>query len=273
MDETVNDKGKDAAENRVEALVLAGRRRMEGFGGDRAPHKALLDLAGVPMIARVISTLASCPSVDRIVVAIDDPAAVEGLDVAAELIAAGRLRCRDCGSSPADSVARHLADGPRAATLLVTTADHPLLTSKVVEEFLEKAAASKLAVIAAMVSARTFRARYPDLPRTFIPLKGESYSGANLFAFRGAAGRSAAEFWRRVEGYRKTPWKMAALLGPKTLLAFALRRLDLSGAMARVSELVGCPVGVIELADAECAIDVDSPGDAEVVEGILRARS
>jgi CTP:molybdopterin cytidylyltransferase MocA len=197
---------------------------MGGFGGDQAPHKALLDLAGVPMIARVLNTLAASPSIERIVVSIDDESVIDEVPTARDLTAAGRLVCRVCGPSPAGSVAAHLARADAGRIVLVTTADHPLLTSRVVETFL-----------------------------------------------CGVAGNPFAAC--RVEGYRKTPWKMAALFGPRTLAAFALRRLDLGAAMQRISDVVGCPVGAVELSDAECAIDVDSSDDARVVEQILRERS
>jgi CTP:molybdopterin cytidylyltransferase MocA len=246
---------------------------MGGFGGDQAPHKALLDLAGVPMIARVLNTLAASPSIERIVVSIDDESVIDEVPTARDLTAAGRLVCRVCGPSPAGSVAAHLARADAGRIVLVTTADHPLLTSRVVETFLGGVAGNPFAATAALVSASTFRARYPDMRRTFIRLRGESFSGANLFAFRTPDGARAAEFWCRVEGYRKTPWKMAALFGPRTLAAFALRRLDLGAAMQRISDVVGCPVGAVELSDAECAIDVDSSDDARVVEQILRERS
>jgi GTP:adenosylcobinamide-phosphate guanylyltransferase len=245
---------------------------MAGFGGDQAPHKALLDLLGVPMVARVLSTLAASSSIGRIVVSIDDASVIESLASARELMSAGRLICRSCGPSPAASVAEHLAEVSAGTTVLVTTADHPLLEAAIVEEFLGEVAGNAYAVTAAMVSATTFRARYPDLRRTFIPLRGEGYSGANLFAFRTPQGRDAAEFWCRVESYRKTPWKMAALFGPRVLAAFAMRRLDLPQAMARISATIGCPVGVVQLADAESAIDVDSAEDAEIVRQILRRR-
>lgn len=272
-DKDLSDKNTQSDVVGVEALVLAGRRRMDGFGGDQAPHKALLDLAGEPMVGRVLTTLAASPRVERIVVSIDDATVLDGVATARDLMAAGRLLCRPCGASPAASVAEHLARADAGRTVLVTTADHPLLTPAVVEAFLGEVAGNRLAVTAAMVSASTFRARYPDLRRTFIRLRGESFSGANLFAFRTPEGARAAEFWCRVETYRKTPWKMAALFGPRALVAFALHRLDLGAAMQRISDVIGCPVGVVELSDPECAIDVDSPDDARVVERILRERS
>ncbi|MGH6914095.1 MAG: spore coat biosynthesis protein F, partial [Geminicoccales bacterium] len=61
------------------ALVLAGSRgpddpvaRARGVA-----HKCLAPVAGVPMLVRVALTLAACPSVGRIRVALEDPALLE----------------------------------------------------------------------------------------------------------------------------------------------------------------------------------------------------
>ena len=57
----------------VTALVLAGQRRgtdpMAAAAG--VSHKALLPVAGVPMLLRVVSALRSTPGIARIVVSID----------------------------------------------------------------------------------------------------------------------------------------------------------------------------------------------------------
>jgi len=246
---------------------------MDGFGGDRVPHKALLEIAGVPMLGRVLDTLEAAASIGRIAVSIDDAHVLQDLPTARGLLDAGRLAAHECGQSPADSVAKYLREETTAGrTVLVTTADHPLLSAANVDEFLSRVRENDLAVTAAMVSAQTFRARYPDLRRTFIPLRGEAYTGANLFAFRVPEGVPAAEFWRRVEAHRKTPWRMAALFGARTLTAFAMGRLDLEAAMQRISRSVGCTIGVVELSDPDVAIDVDSDEDARVVEQIINRR-
>ena len=64
------------AAGRVTALVLAGRRSggadpMAAAAG--VSHKALLPVAGVPMLLRVVSALRASPSVGRIVVCIEAP--------------------------------------------------------------------------------------------------------------------------------------------------------------------------------------------------------
>jgi GTP:adenosylcobinamide-phosphate guanylyltransferase len=185
----------------------------------------------------------------------------------------GRLTCRASGASPAASVAEALAALPADSTVLVTTADHPLLTTATVEFFLTRAAVDGAAVVAAMVSEKRFRARFPAVRRTFIALRDDGYCGANLFLFRTPEGLTAAEFWRRAEVHRKQPWRLAAVFGVATLAGFALRRFDLADAIRRVSRVIGVSAAVVELEDAESAIDVDSPEDATLVQSILAARA
>jgi hypothetical protein len=81
-----------------------------------------------------------------------------------------------------------------------------------------------------------------------------------------------AHFWLRAEAVRKKPWKLVALFGPVALARFAVRRLDLEEAVARVSSTIGVRVAVVRMPFAECAIDVDSAADLEVASRLLAAR-
>ena len=103
-------------------------------------------------------------------------------------------------------------------------------------------------------------------------LRGEAWSGANLFAFRTERARRAAAWWVRAEAFRKHPWRLVAVFGPISLLLFALRRLDLTGAMRRVSRAVGAEVRAVPLPQAEAAIDVDRPSDLALATRILEQR-
>jgi hypothetical protein len=82
------------------ALVLAGRRgASDAFAdalaaSDPSGHHALLDVAGVPMLLRVVRTLKASPSVGRITVSIDDPAVLDGVPELRASLADGSLACR-----------------------------------------------------------------------------------------------------------------------------------------------------------------------------------
>ena len=60
-----------------------------------------------------------------------------------------------------------------SAPVLVTTADHPLLTAEMLEEFLDKAGGD-LAV--AMVERKTMLAQFPDAKRTWLRFSDGAWS-------------------------------------------------------------------------------------------------
>lgn len=254
------------------ALVLAGIRP----GGDPlaaahgVPRKALLRLGGEPMIVRVLGALHAARCVGRIAICGVDRATLEAGGVPAAIIAG--VTWLEAAATPSESVVAALDRIGGDGRVLVTTADHPLLTPEIVESFCAAAVAADGDVAAAVVDADTVRAKYPDALRTFYPLRDGAFTGCNLFAFLGMGGRRAAEAWRLVERHRKKPWRVVALLGPRVLLRFALRRLTLDAAAEVLSRRLGVRARVVRLKTPEAGIDVDKAADVELVERILAAR-
>lgn len=250
------------------ALLLAGRRggrdalaRAAGYS-----HKALLPVAGVPLIARVLDSLRAAEEIGNIVVSIDGASVLRGVDVAAGLdVHASR-------ASPAASVADYLRTRSDTGPILVTTADHVLLSPDVLAYFCGVARASAADVVVGVVTESVFRAQYPESRRTFVALKGERICGANLFLLRTSAAARAVRFWERAGQFRKRPWRLASLFGVGNLLRFACGRLDRQAAIDRVSHVIGARVEVVDLPFAAAAIDVDTPHDLATVERILTDR-
>jgi molybdopterin-guanine dinucleotide biosynthesis protein A len=253
-------------------LVLAGRRAGEGEMGLPAATKALVEVDGVPMIERVLRCLREVVGTAPVFVSAGDPALLEATPTLRGWVAEGWLHHHHSAGSPAASVHDFLAREPGAGATLVTTADHPLLTPEMVRHFLAAADAGAADVAVAVVEASLFRARFPRVRRTFIPLGDDAVTGANLFYFRTPRAAEAARFWVRVEVVRKRPWRMVALFGAGTLLRFALRRLSLDEAVARVSAAMGVRTAAIRMPFAECAIDVDGAADLEAAARVLAAR-
>ena len=253
----------------VTALVLAGQR-----GGRPDPmaaaagvsHKALLPVAGVPMLLRVVSALRASPAVGRVVVCIEAPeetlSGLGGLE---------GVLLRAAEPSPARSAAAMLEEF--GAPLLVTTADHALLTPGMVGHFVS-AVPPGVAAAAALARSGTVLAGYPDTRRTWLRLRDGAFSGCNLFLLAEAEGAARAfGFWRRVEAERKRPLAMARLLGPLTLLRFALGRLTLRAALDALERRCGARLAAVDMPFADAAVDVDKPADLALAETVLRARA
>ena len=113
--------------------------RVRRFAVLRAAQRALIEVAGQPMLLRVLRTLRATPRVGKLVVSIDDPAAAEAQPEIADLVAAGELILHRSLASPSRSVLdvmdQLVDDGP----LLVTTADHALLSQPILDDFLDRA--------------------------------------------------------------------------------------------------------------------------------------
>ena len=230
------------------------------------------------MLERVVETLLGIPAVVSIAVSIDDPELVRGPAGGglAQREARGEIRLLPSESSPSRSVLAGLdalrSDGSDEPILL-TTADHALLDRAMVDHFLEASEKSDADLTLAFVSEGRIRQRFPDAQRTYLPFRGERFSGANLFALRTPKARRVIEFWIRAEEFRKRPWRLVSVFGPSALILFLLRRLTLAGALERASQVIGARVRSIELPFAEAAVDVDKLADYELVKRILADRA
>ncbi len=252
-----------------DAMVLAGSR---GPGDPVASHagmvsKAMVPVAGTPMLLRVLSAVESCPRVARIVVV--GLAEDARRDPIIERSLAGKPYGFHPGAgSPAASVAGALDDMPGDRPILVTTADHALLRPDIVEYFLGAAEGTGADAVVGLVPFERVAAISGQTRRTVTRLRDGAVCGCNLFAFLTAQGRDVVTFWQQMERHRKHPARIARMLGAKTLLKFVFRRLTLAGAMDRLSKLGGARVGAVLLPFGEAAIDVDTPADLAVVESL-----
>jgi 2-phospho-L-lactate guanylyltransferase (CobY/MobA/RfbA family) len=224
------------------------------------------------MLVRVVRALREASGVGRILVTFDDRAALDAVPELRALRESDGLRTVPCGRSPSTTVFETIERLPDLGPLLVTTADHALLTAEMVDYFCAAARTTDTDVLVATVTEELLRARYPASKRTVIKLRGEGVSGANLFGFLTREARTVATFWRRAEAVRKQPWRLAGLFGPINLLLFALRRLDLETAFVRASERIGARVKPVRMPFVESAIDVDKHADLVLASRILAER-
>jgi GTP:adenosylcobinamide-phosphate guanylyltransferase len=257
------------------AIVLAGRRSADDplARAAGAPHRALLDIEGEPMLVRVVERLNAWPTIERILINIDEPALLLDLPGLTSLRDKGTVEFMKSTDSPSRSVIESLAwANLERGPVLVTTADHALLDDDMLEMFFTKSARLDADLTFGLVSRETIEARFPEAKRTYLRFRDGAFSGANLFLFRTPQAERAADFWQRVESERKRPWRIARAFGLGTLLLFLARRLYLEAALLRASGVIGTRVRAIPLSIAEAAIDVDKIEDLELVRRILADR-
>lgn len=245
----------------VTGLVLAGRANAGALRAvSDAPWEALVEVGGRPMVAYVVEALRQASGVGRVVVVA--PPAVASVLEGVEAVAPG--------ASLVESARRGLAAAGEGPVLLAGS-DLPLLRAGMVERFLAACAAAGAAVCYPIVPREACLARYPRARRTFVRLRDGTFTGGNLFLVAPEAVRPVLGLLERFFAARKSPLRLAGLLGPGVLLRFVLGRLRVADVERRFRDLTGLPGRAIVCPDPEVGMDVDKPADLRVVEEALKA--
>jgi GTP:adenosylcobinamide-phosphate guanylyltransferase len=251
----------------IPAIVLAGSRP----GPDPlltcsgVSTKALLPIVGEAMLIHVVRALRAAPQIGSITILAQNSAE---LAVEPALARFADLHFADSGQGISSSLAAALPPGDEP--LLVTTADHVLLTPTMIAEFLRDATDSDVAV--AMVERGVLLARYPESKRTWLKFRGGWWSGANMFYLRGRRVLPLLDFWGRIERDRKKGLKIIAAFGPWLLIGALLRLFTIQQGVARAGLRFGLKAKVVSMSEAEACIDADKPSDIELIERIFAAR-
>lgn len=252
----------------LSTLILAGSRpgRDPLLDGTGLPSKALLPIAGVPMLAHVLAAVSQAATTGTITVAAQDTAPlIADPQIAA---AASVVVWKNSVGSIADA-ARTALEATHSP-LFITTADNVLLTPAMIDQFLRDAEGSDVAV--GMVERRAVAAAGHSTQRTWLKFRGGQWSGANLFYLGGPQVVPLVEFWRGLEQDRKKGMKIVGAVGPLMLLSALLRLIDIDTFAARVAGRFGLRGKVVPMKAAEACIDADKPADIPVIEAILAAR-
>lgn len=248
----------------ITALILAGSR--QGAADPMAvaagvSHKALLPVAGRPMILRVVEALRASGRIGKIAISIESEAALAGL--AGEL---GDVTILKSAAGPSQSVGEAL--DLLKAPLLVTTADHALLRPEWINQFIDDQPTG-CDVSIGVARKETILAALPDTRRTYLKFSDGAVSGCNLFFLRTPDARRAIALWQKIEALRKQPVRMVGAFGTWALLRFITGTLTKTAALRHIGRKTSLTVGAVEMSDGLAAVDVDKPQDLELVERIF----
>ena len=256
------------------AVVLAGGRP----GGDPmattfgVAAKALIPVAGEAMLSRVCRTLLDCAAIESIIVLAQQPAIFAEDDSTGWISEHRRIALRTSAGSIGETIAA-LIDGPDAAyPMLITTADHPLLDTRTLAEFIAGTQASQADLTIGLVERRTLLATYPENKRTWLRFRGGAFSGTNLFLVMNDRIRPVLRIWAGVEQQRKRGRAIVGAFGPLILIGVLTRVFTLREALNRVGQRHGVKIAPIELSSAEACIDVDKPADHALATRVIEAR-
>jgi molybdopterin-guanine dinucleotide biosynthesis protein A len=257
------------------AVVLAGDRGSEDPVAEAAgvSCKALTPVGGRPMVLRVLDTLEAAREIEGVVLCGPEKSAVDQEKGLRLRVDSGKVRWLESETTPSSSTYHAMQSLSESTPVLVTTADHALLTAEMVDYFCSGARKRDKDVVVGLALHELVTATYPETKRTAIQLADGSYCSCNLFGFLTPEARSVAHFWRKVESQRKKTLRVIAGFGWFNLLLYLLKRPSLEEGLGRISRRLRLRAGAVIMPFPEAAVDVDTVNDWKLVESIVANRT
>jgi GTP:adenosylcobinamide-phosphate guanylyltransferase len=250
------------------AIVLAGQRPGPDLLADHFGEelKALVPLAGEPMLTHVLRALHASPKIGTIIVLAQEPARL-----AHAIATGGGAEVAASGTGISASIAAIAGSKNAPFPLLITTADHPLLTPAMVAQLCSAEDGTDLRI--GMVERQALLAQFPNSKRTWLKFSDGHWSGANLFALTTDKTQAALALWAKAEGDRKVIWRLFLHFGPWLALRALTRTIGLADALEQAGRRLGLSACLIAMTNPVAAIDVDKPADHDLATAIFKARS
>jgi molybdopterin-guanine dinucleotide biosynthesis protein A len=257
----------DPGQDPMTAVVLAGDRSKSDALVERsgAGAKALLDLGGEPMVLRVLRALGEARAIRRVVLAGPEREAVDRAPALVAYLEGAAVEWQPPRLSPSTSAYEVMQEIPPEEPVLLTTADHPLLTAEIVDAFARQSLADNVDVTVGLAPHAVVLEGYPGIRKTVLRFSDGEFCGCNLFAFLTPEGRQIAAFWRKIEQQRKKPLRVIGMLGWWAVIRYRLGFLPLEEALAKLGKRLGLRIRAVVLPYANAAIDVDSIADLDLV--------
>jgi len=227
--------------------------------------KAMIPIGDKPMIQWVLDALAAAKLIDRVVlIGLSDEIQVE---YPREIV-----RIEDQGSMVANIMAGAktlLAFENPGQYALVTASDIPSVTPQAIDWISEQTVKAQKDLVYTVVTQEVMEKRFPGSKRSFIPLKDMKICGGDVNAICLAKVNYENPMWRKLIDARKNALKQAALLGIGTLFLILFKAITLAKAEKRICKQLDVNGMVLPSPYAELAMDIDKPGQLELLRNDL----
>jgi GTP:adenosylcobinamide-phosphate guanylyltransferase len=228
--------------------------------------KALIDVAGKPMIQWVLDALGEARGVDNVIVIGLSPKS--------------NIRCKkplhfisNQGRMLANIVAgvdKALELNRQTKYVLVVSSDIPGIQAGMVDWLINTAMKTRDDLYYGVVPRPIMEKRYPESNRTYTRLKDMEVCGADMNITHVRMATEHLDTWEQLIGNRKSPARQAAMIGLGTLFQVALfHNITLDDLVARANDRLGIKGRVIVWDQAEPGMDVDKPFQLEIMRADL----
>ena len=249
----------------MDAIVTAGGIPLPEeplYPATLGQSKALVDVAGKPMIQWVLDALSEAKTVDNVIIV--------GLTEKLGLKCEKKMYFVSNQGKMVENLqagARKVKEvNPNAEHVLMVSSDIPGITGEMVDWVVTTDMQTDLDVYYHIIQREVMEKRYPGCKRTWTHLKGMEICGGDMNMGRLSLLLSEdTDIWHKITDARKSPLKQAALVGFDTAFLLLTGQLTLEKAETNIMKRLNITGKAIVCPYAEVGMDVDKLFQLEIM--------
>lgn len=231
----------------------------------RGDAKALVDMAGKPMVQWVLDALGEAKHVDNIILI--------GLSPKNTLISKKPLHyVSNQGRMLSNIVAgvkKSLELNKKNKYVLIVSSDIPALKGHMVDWLVEKSMETEDDLYYGVCTREVMEARFPESKRTYTKLKDMHVCGSDINVAHVSMATEHLDMWEQLIGNRKSPLRQASIIGLGTFFQVFTSSITLEALVEKVSQRIGIKGRAVIWSHAEPCMDVDKPHQLELLRADL----
>ena len=256
----------------MDAIVTAGGIPQPGdplYAYSNGNSKALIDVAGKPMVQWVLDALSDSKEVDNVIVI--------GLTPKSGLTCKKPLHyLSNQGRMLANIVAgvsKSVELNKKTEYVLLVSSDIPALKPEMVDWLTTTAMETRDDIYYGVCPRDVMESRFPESKRTYTKLKDMQVCGADVNVIHVSMTTEHLDTWEKLIGNRKSPLASAGVIGWDTLFQLLTRQITLQGLADKDCARIGIKGRIIIWDKAEPCMDVDKPHQLEIMREDLASQT
>lgn len=248
----------------MDAIVTAGGIPQPGdplYAYSNGDSKALIDIAGKPMVQWVLDALGDSKEVDNVIVI--------GLTSKSGLTCKKPLHyISNQGRMLANIVAgtrKSVELNKNTEYVLLVSSDIPAIKAEMVDWLVDTTMQTTDDLYYGVCPRDVMETRFPSSKRTYTKLKDIQVCGADMNVIHVSMTTDHLDTWEKLIGNRKSPLASAAVIGWDTLFQLATRQITLQDLADKASKRIGIKGRILIWSQAEPCMDVDKPHQLELM--------
>jgi len=223
--------------------------------------KALIDVAGKPMIQWVLDALGDAKHVDNVIVIGLSPKSNITCKKPMHFISnQGRML-----SNIVAGVTKSLELNKKNEYVLVVSSDIPTVKPEMMDWLVERSQETQDDLYYGVCPRDVMETRFSGSKRTYTKLKGIELCGADMHVTHVRMATEHLDMWEQLIGNRKNPLKQASIIGLGIFFQVFTKSITLDELVAKISSRIGIKGRAIPFPFAEPCMDVDKPHQLEML--------